>query len=60
MADRLKGREARHTPGQGLVRAVRVLDSLHSPGSEAEPSFEDVRVPVTNIIKGEGCGFETA
>ena len=34
--------------------------SLHSPGGEAELVFNDVRVPLTNMIKGEGCGFEIA
>ena len=43
-----------------LVRALRAFDSLHSPGGEAELLFEDVRVPVSNMIKGEGCGFEIA
>ena len=50
----------RDTPGVKLVRALRAFDSLHSPGGEAELLFEDVRVPVANMIKGEGCGFEIA
>ena len=50
----------RDHPGVKLVRELRVFDSLHSPGGEAELLFEDVRVPVTNMIKGEGCGFEIA
>ena len=50
----------RDTPGITLVRELRVFDSLHSPAGEAELLFEDVRVPVTNMIKGEGCGFEIA
>lgn len=50
----------RNTPGVKLVRELRVFDSLHSPGGEAELLFEDVRVPVGNLIKGEGCGFEIA
>lgn len=50
----------RDTPGIKLVRALRVFDSYHSPGGEAEFLLEDVRVPVSNIIKGEGCGFEIA
>ena len=43
-----------------MVRALRVFDSYHSPGGEAEFLFENVRVLVSNIIKGEGCGFEIA
>ena len=50
----------RDTPGIKLIRELRVFDSLHSPAGEAELLFEDVRVPVTNMIKGEGCGFEIA
>ena len=50
----------RDTPGVKLVRELRVFDNLHSPGGEAEFFFDDVRVPVSNMIKGEGCGFEIA
>ena len=50
----------RDTPGITLVRTLRVFDNLHSPGGEAELLFENVRVPVSNMIKGEGCGFEIA
>ena len=50
----------RDTLGVKLVRTLRAFDSLHSPGGEAELLFEDARVPVSNMIKDEGCGFEIA
>lgn len=61
-------RHARHstilvpkeTPGVELVRPLRALSSWHSPGGEAEIRFVDVRVPVANIVVGEGEGFNIA
>ena len=50
----------RDTPGITLERPLRAFDNLHSPGGEAELLFENVRVPLSNMIKGEGCGFEIA
>ena len=49
-----------NTPGVKIVRNLRMLGRMHSPGGEAEMVFENVRVPKANLILGEGRGFEIA
>ncbi len=51
----------RNTPGVRVVRPLTVFgydDRDH--GGHAEVAFEDVRVPVENLIAGEGDGFAIA
>ena len=48
------------TPGEEIVRSLRVFGEIHSPGGEGDVVFKNVRVPVTNLILGEGRGFEIA
>lgn len=51
----------RATPGVSLVRALTVYGYRHrGHGGHAEIVFDNVRVPVTNMLKGAGCGFEIA
>jgi acyl-CoA dehydrogenase len=51
----------RSTPGVTLVRSTSVYGYTHrGHGGHAEIVFDDVRVPATNVLKGEGCGFEIA
>ena len=48
------------TPGVTVVRALPVMGMYGVPDRAAELSFDDVRVPVDNILLGEGRGFEIA
>ena len=46
--------------GFTITRALRSLGELQSPGGEGDVVFKNVRVPVSNLILGEGRGFEIA
>ena len=48
------------TPGVRVVRSLPVLGFYGVPDRASEVTFTDVRVPVENILLGEGRGFEIA